>query len=134
MLRFCHRGIQLTSYTVSEKQQRMTPIDVHDMSASPTGHAMLTLDTASQAVEGSAAGRDLYVWGSNRTYELGDGRKSSQAVPRNIFVANEQRMMLAEKVMDVADLEGKLWKKSTKAEQAIATGYGCSMVYWRVKE
>ncbi|EGN95495.1 hypothetical protein SERLA73DRAFT_186528 [Serpula lacrymans var. lacrymans S7.3] len=115
-----------------EKEQALTPIFPHAISISPTGHVLMTLDTRSQAGSG-ATGRDLLVWGTNRDYQLGTGKRTSLAVPTNLEQADSTRFMLANAKAPVRDLSGKLWKKGVEVEQCAVAGYGNSIVYWKIR-
>jgi hypothetical protein len=113
----------------SDKTQSLQPIVPERISISPTGHVLLTLDTSRGGVEG----RDLFVWGKNYGSELGNGKKSSQAVPINLLTLQGERFMLCErKAKEVRDLNGKVWKRGVKVEQIALAGYGNSVVYWKI--
>ncbi len=42
--------------------------------------------------------------------------------------------MLFQGVMKVNDMSGKQWRRSAKVEQTAVASYGCTVVYWRIKE
>jgi hypothetical protein len=91
-------------------------------------------------------GDDVYVWGRNFDGELGNGKKSSIAIPLYVSldppkaskgtvdpVKEDERLMLMErKAKEVKDLKGKVWKKGVKVRQCVAAGYGTSVVYWKI--
>ncbi len=52
---------------------------------------MLTFDTAERADAVSEGGRDLYVWGSNRSYELG-----KRSEDKSSHTDNHRRTMFPE--------------------------------------
>ena len=79
-------------------------------------------------------GRDVVVWGSNRSYELGNGRRSNQAVPINLEGSRAMPFMLKERHLEVVDLHGKRWSKSARVEQTPVAGPGCTVVYWKIVE
>lgn len=103
----------------------------HAISISPTGHVLLTLDTLSRASPGGG-GRDLLVWGANRQYELGNGKRASLAAPTPLQQEDGSRLMLMKTKADVKDMQGKLWSKGVEIEQCAVAGYRNSMVYWKI--
>lgn len=115
----------------SEKTQNLQPIYPHDISISPTGHVLLTLDTLARAGPGNG-GRDLLVWGANQNYELGNGKRGSLASPLALHAPDGQRFMLGRRTADVKDMGGKVWKKGAVVEQCALAGWGNSMVYWKI--
>ena len=113
------------------------------MSASPTGHVLLTLDTLERSGPPSGGGRDLFAWGKNHDYQLGNGKRTSLATPITLDVSANPtsdsktvvpsgRVMLMKRKADVKDLQGKLWKKKVEVEQRAVAGYSSSLVYWRI--
>ncbi|KAI0315840.1 RCC1/BLIP-II [Amylostereum chailletii] len=115
----------------SEKTNNLQPIVPQTMSVSPDGHVLLTLDTRAQAGPGGG-GRDLIAWGTNYEYQLGNGRRTSVAVPVTMERGGERFMLERRKAREVRDLEGKVWARGVEVEQVAVAGYGNSMVYWRV--
>ncbi|TFY78019.1 hypothetical protein EWM64_g5994 [Hericium alpestre] len=116
----------------SEKSQSLQPITPQAISISPDGHVLLTLDTLSRSGPG-AGGRDVVVWGTNYDYQLGNGKRTSIAVPTIMEGPDGHRLMLLKKKADVVkDPQGKVWKKNAKVEQVAVAGYGNSMIYWRI--
>ncbi|KAI0693747.1 RCC1/BLIP-II [Cytidiella melzeri] len=114
----------------SEKTNGMQPIYPHDVSVSPTGHVLLTLDTLARSGPGSG-GRDLLVWGANQEYQLGNGKRGSFAAPQALHAPDGQRVMLTERKAEVKDMCGKIWKSAMVEQRAVA-GWGNSVVYWRI--
>ncbi|PCH38606.1 RCC1/BLIP-II [Wolfiporia cocos MD-104 SS10] len=116
----------------SEKHNNLQPVMPYDISVSPTGHVLLTLDTLARGGPG-AAGRDIVAWGANYAYELGNGRRGSVATPTVMLDADGQRFMLARRnASAVKDLQGKVWKKNVEVEQRAVAGWGGSVVYWKI--
>ena len=115
----------------SERTNNLQPIYPHDISISPTGHVLLTLDTLARSGPGGR-GRDLLVWGANQDYQLGNGKRGSLASPTALESPDGQRFMLGKKQAEVRDLSGKVWKKKVEVEQCAVTGHGNSVVYWRI--
>lgn len=113
----------------SEKTENLQPIVPHSISISPTGHVVLTLDTENGP---GGSGRDVMVWGANYDYQLGNGKRSSLAVPTTLLRPDGSRFILAKSKADVKDLSGKLWKRGVDVEQRAVAGYGNSIVYWRI--
>lgn len=72
------------------------------------------------------------MWGANQDYQLGNGKRGSLASPTALENAEGQRFMLQKKRAVVRDLSGRLWKKGVEVEQRASTGYGNSVVYWRI--
>lgn len=115
----------------SEEEQRLRPVVPHAVSVSPTGHVMLTLETHERSGPGSG-GRDLFVWGTNQQYELGNGKRGSLAAPTTLQQADGTRWMLMKAKADVKDLQGNFWKKHVDVEQKAVAGYGNTIVYWKL--
>ena len=104
----------------------------HDISVSPTGHVLLTLDTLARGGPG-AAGRDLLAWGANYEYQLGNGRRGSSASPVALQSGDGARFLLARRrAGEVRDLQGRVWKKGVEVEQAAVAGWANSVVYWKI--
>ncbi|KAG6813628.1 hypothetical protein H0H92_009246 [Tricholoma furcatifolium] len=86
----------------SDKTQSLQPIAPDAVTISPTGHVLLTLNTGSTTGVG---GRDLVVWGKNYESELGNGKKSSLAVPTTLVTPEGGHFMLhRRKAKQVLDL------------------------------
>ncbi|KAF8061531.1 regulator of chromosome condensation 1/beta-lactamase-inhibitor protein II [Lyophyllum atratum] len=114
----------------SDATRSLQPIAPHKVIISPTGHVLLTLNTASNADVG---GRDLVVWGKNYESELGNGKKASIPVPTTLETPNGGRFMLRRrKAKEVKDPHGKVWKRDVKVEQCAAVGPANSVVYWKI--
>ena len=107
-------------------------MDIHSLVASPTGHTFLSFETLARAGPGGLRGRDLVVWGQNRDYELGNGKRNIQAIPSNLFMDQDMRFMLQEKEIQVKDGRGKRWGTKALIQQTPVAGYGCSLVYWKI--
>ena len=103
----------------------LQPILPRAVSISPTGHILLTLD--------ALGGHDLVVWGKNHDYELGNGKKGSVPVPTTLHKPDGERFMLKKmKAKEVRDLQGKVWKRGIDVEQWGMTGYGNSIIFWKI--
>lgn len=121
------------------------------MSVSPTGHVLLTLETLERAGPGVPAGggRDLLVWGANRQYQLGNGKRTSLATPVLLEFPglpggggpeadkqeNERKgrlMLVQRRAKEVKDLQGRRWKANVDVEQSAVAGFGSSLIYWKV--
>ncbi len=118
-------------YADSEKTKNLQPINTRDISISPTGHVLLTLETLERSGPGGG-GRDLIVWGANSEYQLGNGKRGSVPSPTALQGDDGQRFMLGKKKAEVKDLSGKVWRKDVEVEQFAVAGYGNSVVYWRI--
>ena len=118
-------------HTDSEKTNNLQPIYPHDISISPTGHVLLTLDTLARSGPGGG-GRDLLVWGANQEYQLGNGKRGSLAQPTALHAPDGERFMLGKRTADVKDLRGRVWKRRVTVEQCAVAGWGNSLVYWRI--
>ncbi|KAI6028459.1 regulator of chromosome condensation 1/beta-lactamase-inhibitor protein II [Pisolithus orientalis] len=114
-----------------EKTQGLAPIVPEAISVSPTGHALLTLDTLSRAGPGFT-GRDLLVWGLNYDFQLGTGKRKSLPAPAVLNRPEGGRFLLARKTTAVKDMAGNVWRKKVGVEQCAIAGYGNSFVYWRI--
>ncbi|KAL0579967.1 hypothetical protein V5O48_002051 [Marasmius crinis-equi] len=117
---------ELTEF--NDKTSTLQAIPPHSISVSPTGHVLLSLQPL-------AGERDLLGWGKNYDSELGNGRKSSMAVPVVMQNAEGERVMLQQiKAKEVKDLQGQRWKRGVVVEQRPVTGYCNSAVYWKIVE
>jgi hypothetical protein len=110
----------------------MQPIYPHDISISPTGHVLLTLDTRARSGPGGGGGRDLLAWGANQEYQLGNGKRGSSAAPQALHAPDGLRFMLSQRKAEVKDMSGKVWKSGAVVEQCAVAGWGNSVVYWRI--
>ncbi|CCL98952.1 uncharacterized protein FIBRA_00960 [Fibroporia radiculosa] len=116
----------------SEKHNNLQAIMPSDISVSPTGHVLLTLDTLVHGGPG-AAGRDVMAWGANYEYQLGNGKRGSVSSPAVIQDGDGERLMLQKRrATEVRDLQGKIWKKGVEVEQRAVAGWGNSFVYWKI--
>jgi hypothetical protein len=120
-------------YLDNEKTNSVDAIHPDNLSISPSGHVLLTLNTLARSGPG-VGGKDLYVWGTNHNSQLGNGRRTSLALPTALtYPGGEERfMMMRRQAAEVRDMSGKVWKKSATVEQVAVAGYGNSAVYWRV--
>lgn len=57
----------------SDALKKFVPIPIAGLSVGADGHALATIATSGY--------RDLMIWGSNLSYQLGDGRRSNSALP-----------------------------------------------------
>lgn len=122
--------IHYVGHVDSEKDQALRPIHPYALSISPTGHVLMTLDTHEMSSSG-AGGRDLLVWGSNQQYQLGNGKRTSVAVPTALQQPDGTRVMLMKQKGDMLDMQGKTWK-AQEVEQCAQAGYGNNIVYWKI--
>ncbi|OBZ75617.1 Protein FMP25, mitochondrial [Grifola frondosa] len=67
----------------SEVAKNLQAIMPQDISISPTGHILVTLDTMRLAGPGGV-GRDVVAWGANYDYQLGNGKRGSVAIPTTV--------------------------------------------------
>ncbi|KAI6166953.1 regulator of chromosome condensation 1/beta-lactamase-inhibitor protein II [Pisolithus thermaeus] len=114
-----------------ERTRSLAPIVPETISVSPTGHALLTLDTLSRAGPGFT-GRDLLVWGLNYDFQLGTGKRKSLPAPTILNRPEGGRLLLARKTTTVKDMAGNVWRKKVGVEQRAIAGYGNSLVYWSI--
>ncbi|KAF9009392.1 regulator of chromosome condensation 1/beta-lactamase-inhibitor protein II [Cyathus striatus] len=115
----------------NDKAGALEPIVPDEIDVSSTGHVLLTLNSAGDS--SSVGGRDLMLWGKNFNFELGNGKRSSAAGPITLHDSRGERLTLMNrKAGTVRDLKGKVWKNEVEVEQHIATGYGNSVVYWKI--
>ncbi|KAK6907421.1 hypothetical protein I203_101415 [Kwoniella mangroviensis CBS 8507] len=74
----------------SEKAQTFLPIGIHNLSISPSSntHVYATLDTVTLAdakgVQEGKYGKDVMAWGANVDYQIGNGKRSSTAIPQHL--------------------------------------------------
>jgi hypothetical protein len=116
----------------SELSKSLEVILPHDVSISPVGHVLLTLDTLARSGAGTG-GRDLLVWGANYDYQLGSGKRGSVAAPTTLQRPDGSRFMLMQKRADVVkDLKGSVWRTGVNVEQRAVALHGGSLVYWKI--
>jgi hypothetical protein len=116
----------------SDATGKLEAIQPHAVTISPTGHVLLTLDTLRHA-GGGIGGRDLMVWGTNQSSELGNEKRSSLAVPTSLTSSDGERVMLKRKTAArVETLGGDVWGKKISVEQRAVGGYRNSVLYWAV--
>ncbi|KAI0747945.1 RCC1/BLIP-II [Daedaleopsis nitida] len=117
----------------SETSKSLQAIAPETISISPTGHVLLTLDTRTRAGPGGGS-RDVVVWGANFEYQLGTGKRGSQATPTMIETVEGGRFMLrSKKAREVRDMQGQVWKKGVEVEQRAVAGWNNSVVYWQIR-
>ncbi|KAK4688431.1 hypothetical protein P7C73_g1683, partial [Tremellales sp. Uapishka_1] len=148
----------------SEKANQFLPLDIHTVSVSPSpnAHVYAVLDTVSQADEaGVLAGRygkDVMVWGGNAEFQLGNGKRSSLAIPQHLpplipkaidalstLPSSESslssgtsspmphsRLQLHQSKTNAYDLEGKLIKRNVKVEETVVAGWNASVLYNKI--
>ena len=93
---------------------------------------LLALKTRARAGPGGG-GRDLLSWGTNYEYQVGNGKRSSIAVPTTLEPVDGDRIMLGKRRAKVVrDPQGRVWKRGVEVEQVAIGGYGNSLVYWRI--
>ncbi|OCF31640.1 hypothetical protein I316_06645 [Kwoniella heveanensis BCC8398] len=74
----------------SEKAKTFLPIGIHNLaiSSSPNTHVYATLDTVTLAdakgVKEGIYGKDVMAWGANVDYQIGNGKRSSTAIPQHL--------------------------------------------------
>jgi hypothetical protein len=122
----------LKNLTVSEKTNNLQPIAPHALSVAPDGHVLLALETHAGAGPGGN-GRDLFAWGTNYDYQVGNGRRASIAVPTTLEPEEGDRIMLEKRRAKVVrDPQGRVWRRGVDVEQVAIGGYGNSLIYWRI--
>jgi hypothetical protein len=120
-------------YIDSDCTKRLEPIRPTEIVISPTGHILVALDSAAES--DGVGGQDLMAWGKNFNYELGNGKKSSTAMPFALDGPDGERLMLMKKkAKKVIDLEGQVWKRNVTVKQQPVAGYGNTAVYWKIIE
>ncbi|KAH9989777.1 regulator of chromosome condensation 1/beta-lactamase-inhibitor protein II [Russula vinacea] len=116
----------------SEKTNNLQPIAPHALSVAPDGHVLLALETHAGAGPGGN-GRDLFAWGTNYDYQVGNGRRASIAVPTTLEPEEGDRIMLEKRRAKVVrDPQGRVWRRGVDVEQVAIGGYGNSLIYWRI--
>ncbi|KAF8968391.1 regulator of chromosome condensation 1/beta-lactamase-inhibitor protein II [Flammula alnicola] len=116
----------------NEDVRVLEPIKPSEISISPTGHILLSLNSSDDSA--GVGGKDLMVWGKNHESELGNGKKSSLVIPTPVQSPDEDErfMLMRKKAKEVKDLHGKVWKHGVTVEQHVAAGYENSIVYWKI--
>jgi len=132
------------------------------MSATPTGlgpsasgHVLAMLDTIphslpspqktsllnvssvsspSDSLPSVLPGRDVYAWGLNQHFQLGNGKKSSVNVPGSAVTGDGEGRLVCKVGREIVkSFEGAVVKRRASAiEQRVVAGPGISMIYWKV--
>ncbi|WWD16449.1 hypothetical protein CI109_100875 [Kwoniella shandongensis] len=149
----------------SEKLKTFLPIGIHSLSISPSTntHVYATLDTVTLAdqtgVKEGRYGKDVMAWGANVDYQIGNGKRSSTAIPQHLppigpkaiealSISPElpeaalssgtqspmphSRLQLHVKKANAYDLHGKLIRRRVKCEETIVAGYNASVLYSKI--
>ncbi|BGP37720.1 hypothetical protein JCM10449v2_001637 [Rhodotorula kratochvilovae] len=145
----------------SEKTGKVEFVGIKDVQAGE-GHVAVVLDNAVQHGDGSAFGRDVFVWGYNEHYQLGTGRRSNLPTPQHLAplpypgssptaiaaapapatveggLTSGTTSPMPHKRMQLSpslpapSLKDARLPRGTIVEEAIVAGDGGSGVYWRV--
>ncbi|GAA5890927.1 hypothetical protein JCM8208_003099 [Rhodotorula glutinis] len=67
----------------NEQTGKVEFVGIKDVQAGE-GHVAVVLDNAVKHDDGSAFGRDVFVWGYNEFYQLGTGRRSNLPTPQHL--------------------------------------------------
>lgn len=127
---------------VNEARGSTEAIRPRSFSASPRGHALLSL----------SSGHDLLTWGANSSYQLGNGKRSNisqptyirdfstttSTEPSNSFVIegydNQGRFALREGTLKILrDNSGRKCGRNVKVQEWPVAGWNSSLVYWRIE-
>ncbi|EJU05539.1 RCC1/BLIP-II [Dacryopinax primogenitus] len=115
----------------NDKTKALEALQPRAISVSPTGHAMLTLDTISD----TNAGYDVLTWGQNRSFELGNGKQSAVPMPSYVQPFRTEpgsRFMVKETRKVIKDMEGKVRGRNVPVQETVVAGWGCTAVYWKI--
>nr|XP_018264786.1 uncharacterized protein I303_02965 [Kwoniella dejecticola CBS 10117]OBR86944.1 hypothetical protein I303_02965 [Kwoniella dejecticola CBS 10117] len=152
----------------SEKAKTFLPIGIHNLSISPSlnTHVYATLDTVTLAdekgVKEGRYGKDVMAWGANVDYQIGNGKRSSTAIPQHLPPIGSKinvidalsgspkeeeslssgtqspmphsRLQLHIRKANAYDLYGKLIKRKVKCEETMVAGYNASVLYNKIIE
>ncbi|WVR03764.1 hypothetical protein IAU60_000759 [Kwoniella sp. DSM 27419] len=149
----------------SEKAKTFLPIGIHDLaiSSSPNTHVYAVLDTVTLAdakgVKEGIYGKDVMAWGNNVDYQIGNGKRSSTAIPQHLPPigpkaidalsitpqTNESmlssgtqspmphsRLQLHVKKANAYDPLGNLISRKVKCEETLVAGYNASALYNKI--
>jgi len=67
----------------NEEKGKVEPIGIKDIQAGET-HVAVVLDNAVTFPDGSKFGRDVFTFGQNEFYQLGNGKRASLATPQHL--------------------------------------------------
>ncbi|GAA6000811.1 uncharacterized protein JCM10292_006439 [Rhodotorula paludigena] len=67
----------------NEETGKVESVGIKDIQAGD-GHVAVVLDNAVKHADGSAYGRDVFVWGYNEHYQLGTGKRSNLPTPQHL--------------------------------------------------
>ncbi|PKI84821.1 hypothetical protein MVES1_000926 [Malassezia vespertilionis] len=129
-----------------ETSRAMSPIHIHAISIGCSGQCALVMDAPSIGTE---TRRDVYVWGANDTYQLGNGKRTNGAVPALLTLSDEpqsertsrnapilNRLLLVEQTTGGAsayDPDGRRLERAyTSLAQRIVAGGECMAVYTQI--
>lgn len=128
----------------NESTNAVEPIRPHVFSVSPTSS-----NSGAHALFSLSSGHDLLAWGSNSSYQLGNGKRSNVAIPTYVRdfaltasgvseevdkdVERQGRMTLGSQTLkDLRDLSGRSVGRNIKVQQWPVAGCNSSLVYWRI--
>ncbi|KAJ7489887.1 regulator of chromosome condensation 1/beta-lactamase-inhibitor protein II [Mycena galericulata] len=104
--------------------ERLQCIKPRSISISRTGHVLATL--------ASSGNHDLLVWGRNQDHELGNGKKTNVPSPMPVDVGDGRLLLQRKKATEVRDLQRRVYGRSVPVEQFAISGFGSSIIYWRL--
>jgi hypothetical protein len=141
------------SIVVDEHTNTIEPIRPHTFSVSPSSSSPIAASSSggAHALVSLSSGKDLLAWGSNSSYQLGNGKRANVAVPTyvrdfslassavtetgaaDVDHASQGRMTLRSTVVkEVRNLSGDKVGTNVKVQQWPVAGHNSSFVYWRI--
>ncbi|KAH9819678.1 regulator of chromosome condensation 1/beta-lactamase-inhibitor protein II [Melampsora americana] len=129
----------------SETDQTVFPIGIHQLSTGRT-HVAAVLDNAVSS-DGTNFGRDVFLWGHNVDYQLGNRKRANLAIPQHILPLPKSKKDDHPSKPNLLEIESgadspmphhrlqlsskkKIGKKD--AEEAVVAGWDTTAVYWRL--
>lgn len=129
----------------SEKNQTVFPIGIHQLSTGRT-HVAAVLDNAVSS-DGTDFGRDVFLWGHNADYQLGNRKRANLAIPQHISPLPKFKNHETQSKGITSEMESgtsspmphhrlqltprkKIARKD--AEEAVVAGWDTTAVYWRL--
>ncbi|WWC87958.1 uncharacterized protein L201_002859 [Kwoniella dendrophila CBS 6074] len=125
----------------SEKAKTFLPIGIHNLSISQSSsntHVYATLDTVTLAdakgVREGIYGKDVMAWGANVDYQIGNGKRSSTAIPQHLPPLNKKITAIdALSISPNSSSSSLISSISGKEEESLSSGTQSPMPHSRLQ-
>ncbi|GAA5911612.1 uncharacterized protein JCM6883_002422 [Sporobolomyces salmoneus] len=120
----------------NESLGRVEPISIKSISAGET-HVAVVLDNAVTFPDGSKFGRDVFTFGSNEFYQLGNGKRASLATPQHLpplpYPSSSSSSAALKPVLGPNGEKLPLISKDKKEEESLSSGTTSPMPHKRLQ-